>query len=180
MPRVTNRTAAEVHRERNMSPRSATRRRPTGIRNGPAKVIRMPTPRVVRRRRAIKAGLGLLALSILAAIIARLYLRHIAAPSPEKLSGLTGKKLNSGPRQTRNARALPASSPPGSPGPASDSLNPPTATLTLRKTSCAERRACSDGFRRTRCAGLRSRRGTRHPDRAQAGNFRYSRVVAAR
>ncbi|MGB3550511.1 MAG: hypothetical protein WA993_07470 [Candidatus Binatus sp.] len=52
----------------------------------------MPTPRVVRRRRAIKAGLGLLALSILAAIIARLYLRHIAAPSPEKLSGLTGKK----------------------------------------------------------------------------------------
>ncbi|MGB8412898.1 MAG: hypothetical protein WCE23_08740 [Candidatus Binatus sp.] len=52
----------------------------------------MPTPRVVRRRRAIKAGLGLLALSILAAIIARLYLRHIASPSPEKLSGLTGNK----------------------------------------------------------------------------------------
>jgi hypothetical protein len=47
---------------------------------------------VVRRRRAIKAGLGLLALSILAAIIARLYLSHIAAPSPEKLSGLTGNK----------------------------------------------------------------------------------------
>src|ERR1035441_10639900 len=92
MPRVTNRTAAKFHRERNMSPRSATRRRPSGIRNGPAKVIRMPTPRVVRRRRAIKAGLGLLALSILAAIIARLYLRHIAAPSAEKLSGLTGNK----------------------------------------------------------------------------------------
>jgi len=92
MPRVTTRTAAEFHRERNMSPRSATRRRPSGIRNGPAKVIRLPTSRVVRRRRAIKAGLGLLALSILAAIIARLYLRHIAAPSPEKLSGLTGNK----------------------------------------------------------------------------------------
>ena len=93
MPRVTTRiAAAEFHRERNMSARSATRRRPPGIRNGPAKVIRMPTPTVVRRRRAIKAGLGLLVLSILAAIIARLYLRHIAPPSPEKVSGLTGNE----------------------------------------------------------------------------------------
>ena len=92
MPRVTTRTAAEFHRELNMRARSATRRRPPGIRNGPAKVIRMPTPTVVRRRRAIKAGLGLLVLSILAAIIARLYLRHIAPPSPEKVSGLTGNE----------------------------------------------------------------------------------------
>ena len=93
MPRVTTRiAAAEFHRERNMSARSATRRRPPGIRNGPAKVIRMPTPTVVRRRRAIKAGLGLLVLSILAAIIARFYLRHIAPPSPEKVSGLTGNE----------------------------------------------------------------------------------------
>ena len=75
-----------------MRARSATRRRPPGIRNGPAKVIRMPTPTVVRRRRAIKAGLGLLVLSILTAIIARLYLRHIAPPSPEKVSGLTGNE----------------------------------------------------------------------------------------
>ncbi len=52
----------------------------------------MPTPTVVRRRRAIKAGLGLLVLSILAAIIARFYLRHLAPPSLEKLSGLTGRK----------------------------------------------------------------------------------------
>ena len=72
-----------------MSARSATRRRPPGTRNGPAKVIRMPTPTVVRRRRAIKAGLGLLVLSLLAAIIARLYSMHTAPPSPEKLSGLT-------------------------------------------------------------------------------------------
>ena len=93
MPRVTTRiAAAEFHRERNMSARSATRRRPPEIRNGPAKVIRMPTPTVVRRRRAIKAGLGLLVLSILAAMIVRFYLRHIAPPSPEKVSGLTGNE----------------------------------------------------------------------------------------
>lgn len=92
MPRVTTRTAAEFHRERNMSPRSATRRRPPRTHNGPAKVIRLPTPTVVRRRRAIKAGLGLLVLSILAAIIARFYLRDIASPSPEKVSGLTGNE----------------------------------------------------------------------------------------
>jgi uncharacterized protein YkwD len=49
----------------------------------------MPTPTVVRRRRAIKAGLGLLVLSLLAAIIARFYLMHAAPPSPEKVSGLT-------------------------------------------------------------------------------------------
>jgi len=72
-----------------MSTRSATRRRPSGTRNGPAKVIRMPTPTVVRRRRAIKAGVGLLVLSLLAAIIARFYLMYAAPPSPEKVSGLT-------------------------------------------------------------------------------------------
>jgi uncharacterized protein YkwD len=72
-----------------MSAKSATRRRPHRTRNGPAKVIRMPTPTVVRRRRAIKTGLGLLVLSLLAAIIARFYLMHSAPPSPEKVSGLT-------------------------------------------------------------------------------------------
>lgn len=49
----------------------------------------MPTPTVVRRRRAIKAGLGLLVLSLLAAIVARFYLMHTTPPSPEKVSGLT-------------------------------------------------------------------------------------------
>jgi len=72
-----------------MSARPAARRRPPGTRNGPAKVIRMPTPTVVRRRRAIKAGIGLLVLSLLAAIIARFYLMYSAPPSPEKVSGLT-------------------------------------------------------------------------------------------
>ncbi len=72
-----------------MSARPATRRRPPGTRNGPAKVIRMPIPTVVRQRRAIKAGLGLLVLSLIAAIIARFYLMYTAPPSPEKVSGLT-------------------------------------------------------------------------------------------
>jgi uncharacterized protein YkwD len=49
----------------------------------------MPTPTVVRRRRAIKAGLGLLVISLLAAIIARFYLMYTAPPSPEKTSGST-------------------------------------------------------------------------------------------
>src|SRR5579862_2267919 len=75
-----------------MSAKPATRRRPRGTRNGPAKVIRMPTPTVVRRRRAIKAGVGLLVLSLLAAIIARFYLMYSAPPSPEKVSGLTDQE----------------------------------------------------------------------------------------
>src|SRR5271155_5177594 len=90
MPSVTTLAiAAGFHRERNMSARPATRRRPRRTRNGPAKVIRMPTPTVVRRRRAIKAGIGLLVLSLLAAIIARFYMMYTAPPSPEKVSGLT-------------------------------------------------------------------------------------------
>jgi uncharacterized protein YkwD len=52
----------------------------------------MPTPTVVRRRRAIKAGLSLLVLSLLAALIARFYLMHATPPSPEKVSGLTGQE----------------------------------------------------------------------------------------
>jgi len=74
-----------------MSGRSATRHRnrPPKLQNRPAKVIRMPTPRVVRRRRAIKAGFGLLLLSLIGAIIARLYLMRSAPPSPEKVSGQT-------------------------------------------------------------------------------------------
>ena len=75
-----------------MSTRSATRRRPSGTRNGPAKVIRMPTPTVVRRRRAIKTGIGLLVISLLAAIVARFYMMYTAPPSPERASGLTDQE----------------------------------------------------------------------------------------
>jgi uncharacterized protein YkwD len=52
----------------------------------------MPTPTVVRRRRAIKAGIGLLVLSLIAAIIARFYMMYTAPPSPEKVSGLTDQE----------------------------------------------------------------------------------------
>jgi uncharacterized protein YkwD len=52
----------------------------------------MPTPTVVRRRRAIKAGLSLLVLSLLAAIIARFYMMYTAPASPEKASGLTDQE----------------------------------------------------------------------------------------
>jgi len=72
-----------------MSARSATRRRPPRTHNGPAKVIRMPTPAVVRRRRVLRAGIGLLVLSLIAAIVARLYLMYSVPASPEKVSGLT-------------------------------------------------------------------------------------------
>src|SRR6202030_1168834 len=75
-----------------MSARPATRRRPHRTRSGPAKVIRMPTPTVVRRRRAIKAGLSVLVLSLLAAIIARFYMMYSAPPSPEKVSGLSDQE----------------------------------------------------------------------------------------
>jgi uncharacterized protein YkwD len=44
---------------------------------------------VVRRRRAIKAGFGLLILSLIGAILARLYLTRADPPAPEKVSGLT-------------------------------------------------------------------------------------------
>ena len=52
----------------------------------------MPTPTVVRRRRAIKAGIGVLVLSLLAAILARFYMMHSAPPSPEKVSGLSDQE----------------------------------------------------------------------------------------
>lgn len=52
----------------------------------------MPTPTVVRRRRAIKAGISLLVLSLLAAVIARFYMIYTAPPSPEKVSGLTDQE----------------------------------------------------------------------------------------
>ena len=52
----------------------------------------MPTPTVVRRRRAIKTGIGLLVLSLLAAIIARFYMMYTAPPSPERASGLTDQE----------------------------------------------------------------------------------------
>ena len=49
----------------------------------------MPTPTVVRRRRAIKAAAGLLVFSLIGAVVVRLYLLQTAPPSPEEVAGLT-------------------------------------------------------------------------------------------
>jgi uncharacterized protein YkwD len=78
--------------EFHMSGRSAIRRGSNKIHKGPAKVIRMPTPRVVRRRRAIKAGMGLLAMSLIGAVVARLYLMQSAPPAAESVAGLTDQE----------------------------------------------------------------------------------------
>ena len=52
----------------------------------------MPTPRVVRRRRAIKAGMGLLVLSLMSIAILRIYVLSTEAPSPEQATGLTDQE----------------------------------------------------------------------------------------
>ena len=52
----------------------------------------MPTPRVVRRRRAIKAGMGLLVLSLMSIAILRIYVLWTEAPSPEQATGLTDQE----------------------------------------------------------------------------------------
>lgn len=69
---------------------SAASPRRSGARplRGPAKVIVMPTPRVVRRRRAIRATMGLLALGLVGAIAARVYLSRSTPLSPEEVAGL--------------------------------------------------------------------------------------------
>jgi len=56
-------------------------------RRGPAKVIVMPTPRVVRRRRAIRATMGLLALGLAGAIAARVYISRTRPLTPEEAAG---------------------------------------------------------------------------------------------
>lgn len=52
----------------------------------------MPTPTVVRRRRAIKAGMGLLVLSLMSIAILRVYVLSTKAPSPEQATGLTDQE----------------------------------------------------------------------------------------
>lgn len=56
---------------------------------GAAKVIALPTPSVVRRRRAIKAATAALALGLTGAIVIRLYILRTAPLSPEEMAGLT-------------------------------------------------------------------------------------------
>lgn len=75
-----------------MRQNSAIHRRPPRPHQGLAKVIKMPTPRVVRRRRAIKLGFGLLIFSLICAVIARLFLMRTAPPSGEKVSAITDQE----------------------------------------------------------------------------------------
>ncbi|HXW83382.1 MAG TPA: CAP domain-containing protein [Candidatus Binataceae bacterium] len=72
-----------------MSGRFATGSAPSRTPRGPAKVLRLPTPTLVRRRRAIKAGMSLLAISLATAIAARIYLLRTSPPSPEEIAGLS-------------------------------------------------------------------------------------------
>jgi uncharacterized protein YkwD len=48
----------------------------------------MPTPTVVRRRRAIKVGLGILLVGLLGAMGARFYFARVAADAPQRRSGM--------------------------------------------------------------------------------------------
>ena len=70
------------------APGRGTARRP----RGPAKIIPMPTPKVVKRRRALQAGIGVMITALLAAIAMRVYLMRNAPPSPEELTNATAKR----------------------------------------------------------------------------------------
>jgi uncharacterized protein YkwD len=68
---------------------ASSRPRRLGPSRGPAKVILMPTPKVVRRRRAIRATMGMLAMGLMGAILARLYISRTAPLTSEEIAGVT-------------------------------------------------------------------------------------------
>lgn len=53
---------------------------------GPAKVLRMPTPLRLRRRRAIRAGMGVLVFSLIGAVVARVYVSITAQRNGDTLA----------------------------------------------------------------------------------------------
>ncbi|MGH7779301.1 MAG: CAP domain-containing protein [Candidatus Binataceae bacterium] len=65
---------------------TASKRPSHRVNRGPAKVIRMPTPRVVRRHRAIRVGMGVLMLSLVSAVGARIYIFHNDRRTPEQVA----------------------------------------------------------------------------------------------
>ncbi|MHB8382946.1 MAG: CAP domain-containing protein [Candidatus Binataceae bacterium] len=69
-----------------MNGRSASKRPTHRVNRGPAKVIRMPTPAVVRRRRAIRAGVGVLIVSLVGAAVARIYIFRNLPRTPEQVA----------------------------------------------------------------------------------------------
>jgi uncharacterized protein YkwD len=73
----------------NPATRRSRSRTASQLRKRSAKLIVLPTPRVVRRRRAIKAGFALLILSLLAMLIARVWWMWRTPVTPEHVSGLT-------------------------------------------------------------------------------------------
>ena len=72
-----------------MKTSSATGGRPARRPRGPAKVIPMRTPKVVKRRRALYAGVGVVVTALLAAITMRIYLTRNSPPSPEEMAGVS-------------------------------------------------------------------------------------------
>lgn len=72
-----------------MKPSSATGRGAARRPRGPARIIPLPTPGVVKRRRAIRAGAGVLITALIAAISMRVYLTRNAPPSPEEMAGIS-------------------------------------------------------------------------------------------
>jgi len=72
-----------------MKPSSASGRRPARRPIGPAKIIPMRTPLVVRHRRAARVGIGVVITALIAAISMRVYLTRTSAPSPERMAGVS-------------------------------------------------------------------------------------------
>ena len=56
---------------------------------GPAKVLHLPVPTLLRRQRALRAGATVLVISLATAIAARIYLIHALPPSAEEIAGLS-------------------------------------------------------------------------------------------
>ncbi|HUO05932.1 MAG TPA: hypothetical protein VMU16_12115 [Candidatus Binataceae bacterium] len=71
-----------------MNRASASRHRSAGPHHGRAKVIRLPISRKVRRGRTIRAGFGILVMSLFGAILAGLYFTQAAPDAPERISQL--------------------------------------------------------------------------------------------
>src|SRR5262245_56115040 len=55
-------------------------------------VIQMPTPKAVRRRRAVRVGMVFLGTALLGAIAARIYLNARSRPSAEQIAGVSSEE----------------------------------------------------------------------------------------
>ncbi|HZY59305.1 MAG TPA: CAP domain-containing protein [Candidatus Binataceae bacterium] len=71
---------------------SASGRGQTGPGRQRGVVIQMPTPKVVRQRRAVRAGMALLGLALAGAIAARIYLNTSLPHSVEQIAGVSSEE----------------------------------------------------------------------------------------